>query len=289
MNRGQRHGNDGMSQKATDNEGAVGGKTTATLTFAADDGERPVSASSVPGGRIRQLNGGKDERRIVIHDGRKLGPTSLEREGFVLANHASSDVDFSDEEEVRRSYYGDCETLVGRLSGARRVVVFDHTIRHGSETEQERRRVREPVRVVHNDYTDWSGPQRVRDLFPDEAEALLGRRMAVIQVWRPIASPVMADPLAICDAGSLSPADLIAAERRHADRVGEIYHVAFNPAQRWYYFPRMASDEAIVFKCYDSMTDGRARFTAHASFVDPETPEGAPPRESIEIRTFAFF
>ena len=50
-----------------------------------------------------------------------------------------------------------------------------------------------------------------------------------------------------------------------------------------------ARDEAIVFKVYDSLKDGRARWTAHTAFDDPTTPPNARPRESIEIRTLAFF
>ena len=85
------------------------------------------------------------------------------------------------------------------------------------------------------------------------------------------------------------PNDLIGTERRYPDRVGEIYHLSFNPHHRWYYFPDMQPEEALVFKCYDSMKDGRARFTPHSSFEDPTTPTDAPPRESIEARLFAFF
>jgi hypothetical protein len=44
------------------------------------------------------------------------------------------------------------------------------------------------------------------------------------------------------------------------------------PKHRCYYFPRMERNEAILLKCYDSMDDGRARFTAHTSFEDPSSP-----------------
>ena len=83
--------------------------------------------------------------------------------------------------------------------------------------------VREPVLNVHNDYTEWSGPQRVRDLLPGEAEDLLKRRFAIIQVWRAINQPIQSNPLAIADARSLAPRDLIRAERRYPNRVGETY------------------------------------------------------------------
>jgi hypothetical protein len=108
-------------------------------------------------------------------------------------------------------------------------------------------------------------------------------------VWRAIRLPIQSNPLAIADARSLASGDLIAAERRYPDRVGETYQIAYNPDHDWYYFPAMRRNEALVFKVYDSKKDGRARFTAHTSFDDPTSPAGAAPRESIEIRTLAFF
>jgi len=167
--------------------------------------------------------------------------------------------------------------------------VFDHTLRSSDEDARAERKIREPVQRVHNDYTEWSGPQRVRDFFPEEAEALIARRFAIVQVWRAINRPIQRNPLTLADARSIAPGDLIPAERRFPDRVGEIYMVEYNAAHRWTYFPRLRRDEAIVFKVYESETDGRARWTAHTSFEDPTTPQDAPPRESIEIRAFAFF
>jgi hypothetical protein len=146
------------------------------------------------------------------------------------------------------------------------------------------------VRSVHNDYTEWSGPQRVRDLLPkEEAEALIKKRFSVIQVWRPVRNPVVSAPLAIADSQSIDAKDLVGTERRYPDRVGEIYHLSYNAGHRWFYFPNMQTDEAIVFKCYDSLKDGRARWSAHAAFDDPNSPSNAPARESIEMRTLAFF
>ena len=142
---------------------------------------------------------------------------------------------------------------------------------------------------VHNDYTEWSGPQRVRDLLPDEADELLRRRFAIIQVWRPIRFSVESFPLAICDARSVSPDDLVISERRYPNRVGQTYATTYNPNHKWFWFPRMRREEAIVFKVFDSLKDGRARWTAHTAFDDPTSPPNARPRESIEIRTLAFF
>jgi len=142
---------------------------------------------------------------------------------------------------------------------------------------------------VHNDYTEWSAPQRVRDILPAEADTLLQGRFAIIQVWRPIRHPVETWPLAICDARSLDPKDLIVTERRYQNRTGQTYAIRYNPDQHWYWFPRMRRDEALVFKVYESLRDGRARWTAHTAFDDPTSAPDACPRESIEIRTLAFF
>jgi hypothetical protein len=50
----------------------------------------------------------------------------------------------------------------------------------------------------------------------------------------------------------------------------------------------MATDEVLLLKCYDSKTDGRARFAPHTAFADPTTPPDAPLRESIELRALVF-
>ena len=181
------------------------------------------------------------------------------------------------------------EKLVKAESGASRVVVFDHTLRSGDDVARERLKIREVVPRVHNDYTEWSGPQRVRDLFPDEADALLKRRFAIVQVWRPIRHPVESFPLAMCDARTISPDDLVISERRYPNRIGQTYAITYNPNHKWFWFPRMRREEAIVFKVFDSMKDGRARWGAHTAFDDPTSPPNARPRESIEIRTLAFF
>ncbi len=263
----------------------------ASLSYLIDTGEKPVTYSTEPGSRLIKRTGRYEERTVTIHNGRLiLHRLSLDREGFVFINHETKVSDFYDEDELRSVYYPEIEQLVKDLTGASKVLIFDHTLRAEDDAMREKKKVREPVRMVHNDYTEWSGPQRVRDLLPaDEAESLLQHRFAVIQVWRPIRKPVQTAPLAISDAQSMAPKNLIASERRYPDRVGEIYHVTFNPDHRWFYFPNMQRNEALVFKCYDSKKDGRSRFTAHASFDDPTSLPDAPARESIEMRILAFF
>src|SRR5918912_1069388 len=164
-----------------------------------------------------------------------------------------------------------------------------HRVKIHNGRPRETQKIRDIVSRVHNDYTEWSGPQRVRDIMGEEAEVLLRGRFAVIQVWRPINNPVESHPLAICDAQTVSPESLVVNERHYPDRIGQTYAITYDPDQRWYWFPHMRPDEALVFKVYESLRDGRARWTAHTAFADPHAPPHARPRESIEIRTLAFF
>jgi hypothetical protein len=232
------------------------------------------------------------ERMVEIRDLRPAAPTfSLDREGFQLLTAPSSVHDFGHEDAIRNRYYAETVALLEAVTGAARIVVFDHTIRRRvpGATDRAVGVPRQPVPRIHNDYTVKSGPQRVRDLLGTDAAELLQRRFAVINVWRPIRGPVQDAPLAVCDARSVAARDLVATDLVYPDRVGEIYYVSFNPSHRWFYAPAMRTDEVLLIKCYDSEEDGRARFVPHTAFVDPNTPADAPPRESIELRTLAFF
>jgi hypothetical protein len=176
------------------------------------------------------------------------------------------------------------------MTGASKFVAFDHTLRADSAGVRESRKTREPSAVVHNDYTVRSGPQRVRDIMGEtEAKSLLQRRFTIVNVWRAIQHPVVTTPLAVCDAQSVMPEDLIAVERHAKDRIGELLLATYNKNHRWYYFDRMEPEEALLIKTFDSASDGRARSCIHTAFSAPDAPEDAPPRESIEVRTFAFF
>jgi len=262
----------------------------ATLGYMVDDGSKVFTVVATPGGSDGRSGGTPDPRRVLIHNGRPhAGEFTLERSGFRFVRHDTKVADFYDEAEIRRVYYPEMEALIKAESGARRVVIFDHTLRTADDELRASKKIREVVRRVHNDYTEWSAPKRVRDILPDEADELLKHRFAFIQVWRPIRHPVETYPLAMADAQTLSPNDMIISERRAADRVGQTYAIKYNPAHKWYWFPRMRREEALVFKVFDSMTDGRARWTAHTAFADPTSPPHARPRESIEIRTMAFF
>ena len=210
------------------------GSIEANVVYTVRTGETPVDETFGPGAKLARTEGKHEERLVAIRDGRPVrGEFRLERNGFEFVDHETAMRDFQDQDELRSVYYREIEQLVKDRTGAVRVVVFDHTLRAGDETIREARALRGPVKLAHNDYTEWSAPVRVRVHFPaDEAERLLRRRFAIVQVWRAIRHPIELDPLAIADADSLTPEDLIVAERRHPDRVGETYRISYNPDHR---------------------------------------------------------
>jgi hypothetical protein len=261
----------------------------AQLNYLEDRGQRPTTYTYAPPPGVPSRTGRYAKFPVAIHDGRAIAhELSLDRQGFVLIHQDSAVPDFYSDRDVRQIYFPEVERMVREATGAVRVLVFDYNLRCSSRAKQGEKGIQEPVKVAHNDYTVKSGPQRVRDLIPAEADELLKNRFAVINVWRPIRGPVEETPLAVCDARSIPPADLVIHDLIYRDRKGEVYSVAYSPVHRWYYFPRMNRDEVMLLKCFDSKTDV-ARFTAHSAFDDPGSPANAAPRESIEVRTIAFF
>lgn len=265
---------------------------TSTLMFATTVDQRPVALVKEPGQGPDNHTMETVEHDVVIDDARAVGETfDLDRQGFALWRYPTAVQDFYDDDEVRRVYYPEMDALARSATGASKVVVFDHTIRVDDEEKQRRLKVRAPVKPVHNDFTTRSAPQRVRDLLPaDEAEARLQKRYGSINIWRPIVGPVETRPLVICGYETILDEDLVNSERHYPDgRIGAVYYLVHNPGQRWFYFSRMERDEVVLLKCFDSLMDGTARWTAHGSFDNPNTPANPILRESIEIRTMLFF
>jgi hypothetical protein len=263
----------------------------AELNYLAPTTQRPRTYTYTPPEGVPQTTVVNEPHTVTISDARPiLAELSLDREGFSLVRHRSAVRDFYDEEEVKRVYYPESERLLKEATGADRVFIFDTTVRRRVPGAADRwgSGPRQPVPRVHVDHTVKSGPQRVRDLLPGEAEELLRGRVQIINIWRPIRGPLKDSPLAVCDALSVKPEQLVPSDLVYQHRVGETYSVTFDPRHRWFYVPGMEADEALLLKCYDSKTDGRARFAPHTAFTDPTTAPDAAPRESIELRAMVF-
>jgi len=263
----------------------------ARLRYLVPGVERPVYVASEGGANAAlSIDAGFEEREVLIHDARQLDrPAAIDSQGFTLLPHATRVIDFYGLESVRESYEAEIIELVLKATGAAAAQVFDHTLRSDSSRIRGQRSTREPATVIHNDYTDASAARRLRDILPPrEAERRLGRRFAIVNVWRTISDPVFSSPLACCDAATIAPGDLVTSERRARERTGELQLVTWNPAHRWYYYPGMTRDEVLLIKTFDSDRSGPARRSIHSAFSNPLAPPDAPARESIESRLLVF-
>jgi hypothetical protein len=263
----------------------------APLYFLRPMAARPVSYQYDPPPGVPVRTGQYDPHAVTIHDARPLAATlSLDIQGFALVRAPSACDSFEDEAAIRAVYYPEVERLIAAATGAERVIAFDHNVRSAAREARGEAGIRGPVGRTHNDFTARSGPERAqRELEARGLDVrLLRRRFAIVNLWRPIGRPVEKSPLALCDARSIADGDLIACDLVYRDRVGETYALQFDPAQRWYHFPRLAPDEAILIKGFDS-AEGVARFTAHSAFEDPGSRRDAPERESIEARALVIY
>ena len=279
---------------ATAVAGDVVGDVQAPLNFIVRQNGTPYFVSAALTGGAPDYRFRTEARTVTIHDVRsEADRLSVEREGFQMVRHRTAVDDLYDDEAVAGAYSREVEALLCEATGASRAIVFDHTRRSDvADGAANPDGSRGPARIVHVDYTVTSGPQRAADVLGSETVQRVldsGGRLAEINVWRPISGPVRRSPLAVADASSVDRDDLIATEQRFPDRTGEIYMLAHAQSQRWCWISGMTRDETLLLKGWDSLDDGRARFTPHGSFRLPDQDPGAPARESIETRAFLVF
>jgi hypothetical protein len=230
--------------------------------------------------------------RVVVRNARtEAGPLSLAEHGATLIEHRSSVQNFYDDEELIAAYYPEAAAVIKTVTGADRVVVFDHNVRRGLSLALRTSRYRQgrPVLRAHTDFTEISAVRRLRDHLGSEAADLQHHRLLQVNLWRPIRGPLRDYPLAICDASSVGRDQLVPVDLLFPGRRGEIYYLTHASTQRWYYAPDMQTHEAWLIKNYDSAVDGTARFAAHSAFDEPSRGVRVAPRESIEVRAFALF
>lgn len=247
-----------------------------------------------------------------------------DRSGFAVYNFPAKEKTFNDDEAVRTGYYAEVEELLKtKLSGVKKVVIFDHTIR-----KREKASPRQPVMQVHVDQTPAAAAARVRRHLPaDEAEELLKGRYQIVNVWRPIAHAATDFPLAVIDWRTTQPQDFVHVDLLYPVRNpgddddergkekpnplgdftknqdptgyeprGETMGVAPNEGHQFFYVKDMVPEEVMLLKCFDSRGEGLengvkslARCTPHTAFLDPETPSDAKGRQSIEVRCLVFY
>ena len=254
------------------------------------DGEGPYQYVSDPPEGVPKNNIKTEAYDVVIHDARgKEDTIGLDKTGFQYIRHVSQEKLFQDEEAIKTTYYKEVEDLLKQHAGAKRVFIFDHTIRRPpAPGSQDKSEFRGPVQRVHVDQTGEAAIARVRAHLGDDAERLLKGRFRIINVWRPIENNVAHDPLALADFYSIDyDADLVSSRLIYPNKVGYTFGVRYNPAHRWYYLADQGVDEVALIKCFDSDIS-KARLTPHTAFKDTTSPADAPQRQSIEVRALVF-
>jgi len=232
---------------------------------------------------------------MPVRDAREVADAlSLEREGFVLAEHRSAVAGSRDLELLGRDYHAEMQDMLKQFTGARDVLPqrTGLLIRFGERSTAQGSA--KPARFAHLDYTtEWA--HRFVDLVTGWERVSLEpyRRFAIYQTWRATSTPPQDNTLAICDGRSVGDGDTVEFDvtigpeeipgNTFVSRV-----VRHSDGHKWYYFPRLRRDEVIVFKAFDSDTPD-ALNAAHTAFDDPDAPADAEPRASIEARFIAFF
>jgi hypothetical protein len=266
---------------------------TATLEYLRDAQRKPVTYMLAPPGGHEWEVAEYVDVQVAIHDGRgRIRPATLEAEGFRLAHAPSAMRAFTAPEEIRRVYYPEMEALARAASGAREAIVFDHLVRRrapGTLSPFGARPGQRPGTAtrVHCDFTPASARRRLALEMEARGIAAVGR-YAILNLWRSTGLPVLDAPLAVCDARTVAPEQLVAADIVYPTRTGEIFELLHSPAHAWSYFHGMTLEEVLMFKQFDSH-EGAACYVPHAAFAHPATPAGTPPRESIEIRCLLIY
>ncbi|GJJ11677.1 hypothetical protein Clacol_005913 [Clathrus columnatus] len=259
------------------------------------DGSKPwVQVNPDPKTGEQPMNYSKEAQQVIIENVRgHESEYDLDTTGFLFHQHESQCKNFEDEAVLKDVYYKESTDLIKKVTGANRVVLFDHTIRKNRPGVPDGRDGKRGVAaIVHVDQTPEAATVRVHRHTPAElAPLLLKHRFQIINLWRPINHPAIDSPLALCDYRSVNwDKDLVPTNLKYPDRVGETFSVNYNPGHKWKYQRNMRPDEVVFIKCFDSRMDGKtAILTPHTAFIDPTTPKDALLRESIELRALVFY
>ena len=264
-----------------------------SVQYLKNDQALAVYKASDAGGELVPHEGNYSNHTVSIENVRPIANQfDLDREGFRLVDQFTTVNDFYDDSQLK-AYEAEVKSTIHGVIDASEILIFDHTRRSSSATVRSTRNIRESSTVIHNDYSGDSGHVRLKDYLKAtnglDRTDLLSTDFSIVNIWRSINGTVINHPLAMCDATSVDESDLVSVKREGRERMGELQLMLYRESHRWCYFPKMTYSEALMFKTFDSRTDGRTQFTPHTSIDDPTAPSDAPPRESIETRCFVFY
>ena len=211
-----------------------------------------------------------------------------------MVAHTSEIKDFKDAAEVARLHSTEIERLLLEVTGADSVVVPGPGVLRFGEGSRDAGKYSNslPARFIHVDVSDATAGQFAQRSLPKNIGRTV-RRFAHYNVWRALSPPPQDIPLALCDARSVAPADLMCADAvfdvsDQPEWSFEGWVVRHNSAHRWSYFSDMGRDEALIFKTNDS-DPAQPHCVPHTAFDDPSCPKGVPTRASIEMRGIAYW
>ena len=257
------------------------------ITYIVRQNEKPYYESSALTGMVPKLHFKTEKRKVLIKDIRDSKNFSLIKNGFLFKK-----IKFNlEEKDIQNNYIQYKKSLskfIKELFPYKYIDIFDITRRSNEETGASNRDgPRQPAERAHVDYTKSSGLVRAKQILENKFSQFRKYRVIQLNVWRPLCSKVLSSPLAIADASSIRQKDLIATDQIFPDRIGEIYHLAYEKKQKWYWVSEMRNYEALIFKGWDSDTSNNVlKFTPHTSFNIPDQKINEHPRQSIEARAF---
>lgn len=103
-----------------------------TLNYYAPIGEEaPYQYVQEPPEGRPSNNIGTDPQPVLVHDARgHEADFSLDQNGFQYVKWPSVESAFDDDERIKEKYYPEVEEILRTVAGAKRVFIFDHTIRY---------------------------------------------------------------------------------------------------------------------------------------------------------------
>ncbi len=258
------------------------------ITYIVRQKKKPYYESSALTGMIPKLYFNTVSKKVLIKDIRTSKKKFLlHKNGFVFKK-----IDFHLEKKEMQNNYSQYKKklskFIKKLLPCKYIEIFDITKRSNKKTGASNKDgPRQPAERAHVDYTKNSGLLRARQILKNNFPEFHKYRVIQLNVWRPLCSKVQSSPLAIADASTIKQKDLIETDQIFPDRTGEIYHLAYEKKQKWYWVSEMQDNEALIFKGWDSNVSSKIiRFTPHTSFNIPYQNINKNPRESIEARVF---
>ncbi|KAL0944695.1 uncharacterized protein CTRU02_202582 [Colletotrichum truncatum] len=280
-----------VQTKSTENGGRGRRNIVTSINYYDDPGDGSPPTPVIVGGQKVTNERKMTPRTMTVTD--VTGDEdkfTLDTHGFQYLRHASVETEFTDEAHIKAHYYPEVERLYKEITGASRVVIFNHQIRRGPANwhslGERNTEHRGPLHKAHVDQSYDGAIMMARHHLGAEADELLdGRRFQIINLWRPIKT-VQKDPLAVADGNTVAEADLVAGAIIYPRHRAETWTIKPNPGHRWYYKNQQRPDEPLLIKCFDSDTSV-VRRAAHCAFRDPEM-DDMECRQSIDIRALVF-